>query len=251
MDKEPDICQHTGKPYAYRKAALLGDGWEPIGEKECEAALAQKHRRISLITADAVEAAAHATMDYVTVDRHAFMKRMTCLSKAMWVHSLAERMRKGKAVETASLNAFWQAFLEKEAPRPKPAPPSTRRAPIAIAPDEPSFDKRVPEKRSVAKRAVEKQVAEKRVPPQPAPEASPRPHTRPTAHTPEPSAPRGQSPTPPASDDAFNRMILPSPAPQAAPKKSLRAQLSSSSANTRHRPQPDDAKQPPQSGDPP
>ncbi|MEL6790930.1 MAG: hypothetical protein AAFO78_10210 [Pseudomonadota bacterium] len=103
-------CPHTGNPYHYRKAALLGDGWEPIDDDECEAALAQKHRRISLITADVVEAAAHATMDYVAVDRHAFRRRMTCLSKAMWAHSVAERIRKGKGVDDAQLNASWQSL---------------------------------------------------------------------------------------------------------------------------------------------
>ncbi|MEO0614403.1 MAG: hypothetical protein AAFY83_13945, partial [Pseudomonadota bacterium] len=102
-------CPQTGNAYQYRKAALLGDGWEPISAEECNAALAQKHRRISLITAEAVQAAAHATMDYAISVRHAFRQRMICPSKAMWMHSVAERIRKGKGVDDAQLNASWQS----------------------------------------------------------------------------------------------------------------------------------------------
>ena len=118
MTDKSGTCPYTGNPYDYAKAALLGDRWEPISEEECEASLAQKHRRISLITADAVEAAANATLDYAHMDRAAFRQRMACLSKAMWVHSVAERLRKGKTVNAAHLQAFWQTLTA-----PDPATP--------------------------------------------------------------------------------------------------------------------------------
>ncbi|MEO0675653.1 MAG: hypothetical protein AAFY32_11725, partial [Pseudomonadota bacterium] len=84
MNKDSTCCPQTGNPYAYKKVALLGDQWEPISHAECEAALVQRHRRISLITADVVQAAAHATLDYAAIDRKAFGAPTACLSKAIW-----------------------------------------------------------------------------------------------------------------------------------------------------------------------
>ncbi|MEL6790881.1 MAG: hypothetical protein AAGL18_05950 [Pseudomonadota bacterium] len=101
MNKDSTCCPQTGNPYAYKKVALLGDQWEPISHAECEAALVQRHRRISLITADVVQAAAHATLDYAAIDRKAFGAPTACLSKAIWAHSIAERLRRGQTVSSS------------------------------------------------------------------------------------------------------------------------------------------------------
>ncbi|MEL6789107.1 MAG: hypothetical protein AAGL18_13455 [Pseudomonadota bacterium] len=87
----------------------------------------QKHRRLSLITADAAQAAALATLDYAAVDRNASRERMVCLSKAMWAHQTAERIRLGKTVFPS--------------PRTNTAEKPSSRAPTARGPKEISTPK--------------------------------------------------------------------------------------------------------------
>ncbi len=101
MEKSRPVCPHTRESYRISKAALLAEDCEPITHEECDAALVQKHRRLALVTADLAEDCAHEARAYRNIDRKSFYGRTACLTKAVWAHSIANRLRLGKAVFVA------------------------------------------------------------------------------------------------------------------------------------------------------